>query len=301
MAFKNALKNLIAHFGVVWALLLYIAIFALIITGLGLPFLLPIMRAFGDAGVFDGIGAAFSSILGEGGWSGFWEGLYSVYRDTVELYTNNDAVASLTLTFFIIIVVIAFRFFLGLHEIPLATVLDGKMSCNAVYGLGGKFFSTLWVSARFSAAKMLVTTVYDAILAAAIFGLGKLIGMNVVLPFVLILVFAVLVGLRCGLTSCWAASVVNGSGIIAGFAESVKLFFKNFGHVFSTYFVTVLLVFAAGLFITVFTLGAGLIIVVPFVLSYFAYINITVYYNKTGRRYYIDGDVFTPPATEIKR
>ncbi len=96
--------------------------------------------------------------------------------------------------------------------------------------------------------------------------------------------------------SCWAACTVNGDGVIKGFARSVKLCFKHFGSIYSTYLVTSFLVMAVGLFITVFTLGAGLIIVLPFAAAYFAYIDITEFYNKTGRRYYIDGVVFTPPV-----
>ncbi len=296
MAFKNALKNLVAHFGVVWSLLLYITVFAALITGLSLPFILPIARAFGEAGVFDGIRAAFSSLFGEDGWNALWNGLYSVYGEIAGVFKANDTLASLTMAFLIFVAVIAFRFFLGLYAIPLATVLDGRMSCNASYGLGGKFFSTLWLSARFSAAKMLITTLYDVALALVIYGLGRLIGMTVALPFVLMLALLVLVALRSSLMSCWAACTVNGDGVIKGFARSVKLCFKHFGSIYSTYLVTSFLVMAVGLFITVFTLGAGLIIVLPFAAAYFAYIDITEFYNKTGRRYYIDGVVFTPPV-----
>lgn len=295
MAFKNALKNLIAHFGVVWSLLLYITLFAALITGLSLPFILPIARAFGEAGVFDGLRSAFSSLLGEGGWNALWDGLYAVYGDIVGVFKDNDTVASLTMAFLIFVVIVAFRFFLGLYAIPLTTVMDGKMSCNANYGLGGKFFSTLWLSVRFSASKMLVTSVYDVALGFLIYGLGRLIGMTVALPFVLILVLLVFVALRSSLFSCWAACAVNGDGVIKGFVHSLKLCFKHFGSIYSTYFVTSLLVMAVGLFITVFTLGVGLVIVCPFAAAYFSYIDITEFYNKTGRRYYVDGVVFTPP------
>lgn len=296
MAFKNALKNLVAHFGVVWSLLLYITVFAALITGLSLPFILPIARAFGEAGVFDGFRNAFSSLFGDGGWNALWDGLYAVYGDVVSVFEDNDTVASLTMAFLIFVVIIAFRFFLGLYTVPLATVLDGRLSCNANYGLGGKFFSTLWLSVRFSAAKMLITTVYDVALGFLLYGLGRLIGMTMALPFVLMLILIVLFALRSSMLACWAACAVNGDGVLKGFLHSVKLCFKHFGSVYSTYFVTSLLVMAIGMFITVFTLGVGLVIMLPFAAAYFAYIDITEFYNKTGRRYYVDGVVFTPPV-----
>ncbi len=160
MAFKNAFKNLIAHFGTVWAVLLYITVFSAIIIGLSLPFILPIANAFADAGVFTGISEAFSVLMSDGGWNGFWDCLYGVYDNVVSVFQNNSRVASLTMLFLIFIVSVAFRFFFGLYEIPLATVIDGRMSCNAKYGLGGKFFSTLPVSVIYSIAKMPISPVF---------------------------------------------------------------------------------------------------------------------------------------------
>lgn len=300
MAFKNALKNLVAHFGVVWALLLYIFLFAVLIAGLSLPFIMPIARAFGHAGVFAEVRGAFSALFGEGGWQDFWGGLYNAYMEVIGVFESNDTVVSLTMAFLIFVVIIAYRFFLGLYTVPLATVLDGKLSCNASYGLGGKFFSTLSTSARFSAMKMLVTTAYDALIGLIVYGLGRLIGMNIVLPFVLILVLLVLLAFKYAALACWAPCTVNGDGVIKGFVHSLKIGFKHFGSFYSTYFVTSLLVMAIGMFIAVFTLGVGLIIVVPFAAAYYAYIDITEFYNKTGRRYYIDGTVYNPPVAPEK-
>lgn len=299
MAFKNAFKNLIAHFGIVWALLLYILICSAVIVGLSLPFIMPIADAFGQAGVFDGIGKAFSALFNEGGWNGFWDGMYAVYVSIVSVFRSNGRVASLTMLFLIFIVIVAFRFFFGLYEIPLATVLDGRMSCNAQYGFGGKFFSTLSVSVRYSLAKMPITIAFDAATIGAIYGIGVAIGMNVVLPFAVILVLIVFWSFKSSLIACWAPSIVNGDGVIKGFVRSAKICFKRFGSIYSTYFVTRLLIFACALFVTVFTLGVGLLIALPFSIACFSYLNITEYYNKTGKRYYIDNVVFTPP-TDVK-
>ena len=294
MSFKNALKNLIAHFGVVWSILLYLVICSAIIVGLSLPFILPIADAFRAAGVFEGIGKSFTALMGDGGWNAFWDGMYGVYQSVLHVFDNNDRVASLTTMFLIWVLLIAFRFFFGLYEIPLATVLDGRMSCNARYGFGAKFISTLGVSVRFSLAKMPIMIAADAITFGVIYGLVLLIGMNVALPFVVILVILIMRAFRSSLTACWAPCVVNGMGVIRGFARSCEICFKRFGSIYSTYIIMWLIVIALGLFITVFTLGVGLIVAVPLFMSCLAYIGITVYYNKTGKRYYIDGNVFTP-------
>lgn len=298
MSFKNAFKNLIAHFGTVWAVLLYLIICSAIIVGLSLPFILPIWRAFERAGVLDGIGGAFTSLMGDGGWNAFWDGLFDVYQNIVSVFTDGRMV-SLATMFVIFVMLVAFRFFFGLYEIPLATVLDGEMSCNANYGFSGKFISMFSVSVRFSLAKMPIMIAIDAATFGIIYGLTSLIGMSVALPFVVILVIVVMRSFRSSLTACWAPCVVGGMGVLKGFARSCEICFKRFGSIFSTYIIMWLLIVAFGLFVTIFTLGVGLIVAFPFCMCILAYIGITVYYNKTGKRYYIDGTVFTPPTENL--
>lgn len=295
MSFKNAFKNLITHFGVVWSILLYLCVCVAIIVGLSLPFILPIKTAFEKAGVFAGINDAFSALLNDGGWKGFWDCLYVVYDRLVGVFENNDRMVSLTMSFVILVLIVAFRFFFGLYEIPLATVLDGRMSCNAEYGFGGKFFSTLPTSVLFSLAKMPIMFVFDALLFGIAYGLGMWLGLNVVLPVMLMLEMFVLRALRSSLMACWAPCVAGGSGVIKGLARSIEICFKRFGSIFSTNVIVWLLIVSFGAFVTVFTLGVGIMVVVPFSMAELAYTGITLYYAKTGKRYYIDGTVYTPP------
>lgn len=296
MSLKNALKNLIAHFGTVWSVLLYITVFGAVLIGLSLPFLLPIADIFAEAGVFQGISDAFSSLFGDGGWTGFTTGLSAVFAEVQSVFTNNDRVATLTMWFLIFVATVAFRFFFGLYEIPLATVIDGRMSCNASYGFGGKFISMLGVSVRFSLAKMPITIAYDVATFGTIYGLIALMGMNVVLPFAVILVFLLFRAFRSSMFACWAPCVVEGTGIIRAFGRSCEICFKRFGSIYSTFIVMWMLVIAFGMFLTIFTLGVALIVAVPFIMAAFGNIGTTIMYNKCGKRYYIDGTVYTPPT-----
>ena len=200
------------------------------------------------------------------------------------------------MAFLIAVVVVCCRFFLGLYEIPLTTVIDGQLSANCKYGFGGKFFSTFWVSVRFSFAKMLYTTAFDSLPMLAMYGAGKGMGMSVGLPFVIMAILLVLVSFRFALTASWATCVVNSDcGVIVGFARSCKICFKHFGAIYSTYFMSFMLMFAVGALIIILTLGVGVVVVLPFGACYISYLNVTQYYNKSGMRYYVDSAVFTPP------
>lgn len=300
MSFKNALKNLVAHFGTVWALLLYILLFASIMAGVSLPFVLPIMRALGKAGVFADIKHGFSAMFEGGGFGALWSGLAAAYASTVRAFDGNDQIATLATVFLFTIVLVAFRFLLGLYEIPLTTVLDGRMSCNAKYGLCGKFFSTLWLSVRYSFAKMLFTLLFDGVVGLLIYAVACGVGVSWALLFISVPIVLIMSALRFSIVACWAPCVVGGEcGVAAGFFRSAKLFFKNFATFYSSYFVSLILIFALGVFITLFTLGIGLLIVLPIAANYISYLNITEYYNKRGKRYYVDGKVFTPPQDDF--
>ncbi|MCH5160911.1 MAG: hypothetical protein J1G04_02660 [Clostridiales bacterium] len=296
MSFKNALKNLVAHFSIVWSLLLYIVIFAAVIIGLSLPFIMPIADAFADAGVFVSISSSFRVLFNGGGWDGLWNGLYGAYYSVRDVFASNSRVASLMMGFAISILVVLFRFFLGLYEIPLTTVIDGHMSANCKYGFGGKFFSTLSVSVRYSFIKMLYTTFFDSVIVLVLYGIGKGMGMSFGLPFVVTLVLLLLGSLRFSLVSSFAPIVASGEcGIMVGFARSCKICFKHIGSIYSTYFISFLLLLAVGTLIILLTFGVGAIFVLPFGACYVSYLNVTQYYNKSGKRYYVDSAVFTPP------
>lgn len=299
MSFKNALKNLVAHFGVVWSVLLYMVLFAALITGLSMPFIMPIQRAFAQAGVFENLSRAFSALFNDGDWVAFWDLLYAIYESIVGVFASNAGIKSLSTAFLIFVVVVSFRFFLGLYEIPLASVLNGRLSCNSNFGLSGKFFSELIPSVKYSFFKMLYTIIFDAAIFLLIFAVIKAIGMSIVLPFLLVFILLVFGAFRYTVAACWAPAVVNGNGVIKGFARSVTIAFKRFGSIYSTYFIALTLMFALGAFITLFTFGIGLIIVLPICVTYVSYLNITVFYTKTGKRYYVDGIVVTPSTENV--
>lgn len=296
MAFKNALKNLVAHFGIVWSLLLYIVIFAAVIIGLSLPFLLPIHRAFETAGVYGYISGAFSDLLNSGNWQGLVDGISSGVSAVEHVLNTDSGLASILVVYLLSIAIVVFRFFLGLYEIPMATVLDGHMSCNARYGFAGKFFSTLSVSVRYSMTKMVYTVAFDVVIGFVVYGIRQATGFNIGLAVLACFVFICFGALRFSIVACWAPCVASGEyGILRGFVKSAQICFKRFGSIYSTYFVSLTLIMAIGVFLSIFTLGVGLVIVLPLSACYTSYLNVTEYYNKTGKRYYVDEAVFTPP------
>ena len=95
----------------------------------------------------------------------------------------------------IFVFIFAFRFILGLYEIPLTVVIEGFMSSNARMGFTGRFISNIGKSSRFVLVKMLYTVVFDIVILFSVYWLFELFNLSVVkyfAPFIIVFPSAVL-------------------------------------------------------------------------------------------------------------
>lgn len=300
MSFKNAVKILIAKFGLVWIVLLYLVIFSAIIASLSITFVIPVVRAFQAAGIGGQFTALFNSIMNGDTVSG-WFTVIKEIVDNVGNVLKTDFSAMLNSTLFLVLVLtLASRFLVGLYELPLVAVLEGAMSSNARIGFMGRFISKLGVSCRFVLAKMLYTILYDGVFYTVIyfmFGLFDVKGLALFAPFIIMFAFILLIAARYTVISMWAPSVVvGGKKIFPGLFASVKKTFRNFGAVYSTFVISWTIIIALNVLVGLFTFGAGLLITIPVSMVFINILNMTVYYGKNGKRYYADSTIVTPPA-----
>lgn len=299
MSFKNAVKILLSKFGLVWAVLLFLLVLIALMACLSVSFIIPIINSLRDAGVGDMITKLFSSIV-EGGWdpSGWMEQIRDVMTLSTTTITGNVA-ARVSTIFLAIIFIFAYRFFVGLYELPLISVLEASMSNNARIGFMGSFISRLGISCRFTLCKMIYTIAYDIILYAilyAAFGLFSVPGLGILAPFIIMMLFILLNAFRYSVISMWAPAVIVGKmPIFAAFGFSVVRGFKNFYSVFSSFLVAWILIVALNLLLGIFTFGAGLLLTVPVSMLFLSILDMTLYYGKNSKRYYVDSAVFTPP------
>lgn len=301
MAFKNAFKMILSKFGYVWVLLLYIVIAGAIVTGLSVPFAVPVVRAFRQAGVGKMISTLYANVThmrNAETWAAQLGEIWRVMRTT--LVSDRTAVIN-TVLLFSLVLTVAYRFVIGLYELPLCIVLEGAMSSNARIGFVGRFISGIGKSACFVLVKMLYTIVADALICGSVYGVLKLCGalhLRLLAPFAVTIVLLILLGLRYTFICMWAPDIaVRDRGIFASFAFSCKRAAKHFGSVFSSYLCAWTVIIAFNFLLGVFTFGAGLILTVPLSVLFLRLLNMTVYYGKNGKRYYVDyATVVTPPV-----
>ena len=302
MSFKNAVKILLSRFGLVWTLLLYVVIFTCVIGSLSVTFIIPIVRALEEAGIGDSVSALFNSILAGDSMRQWFEQLKAILDTAVSVFRTNYAARFNSSLLVILVFVLAGRFLVGLYELPLIKTLEASMSSDVKIGFTGCFISKLGISCRFTLAKMIYTILYDSAMYSvlyAMFGLFSVKGLGILAPSLIMLAFIALNALRYGIISMWAPSViVDGRKIFPSFFSGARRAFANFGAIYSSFFVSWLLIVALNALVGLFTFGVGLLITVPVSMAFISILNMTVFYGKNGRRYYADSSVVYPKGSE---
>lgn len=297
MTFKNAFKLLLSKFSCVWSILLYVIILLVILTSLGLTFILPVYHAFSDAGVGIMVGELIASVLDGASLTSIFESVRFIFDAIGKVFADKPEAATNSALFVVLVLTVAYRFILGLYELPLVAVIQGFMSDNARYGYTSRFVSQLGRSVLFSVVKMLFMTIYDTLMHLAVYGVGLLVsGCGVIfVPFAAMLVYIILLSLRYSLIASWSpAVVVGGKGIFSGLTYSIKFAAKSFGSIYLTFMMVWIMIIAFCSLIGIFTFLVGLIIAIPVCMFFINLLNMTFYYGRNGKSYYIDGAVYDP-------
>lgn len=297
MAVKNAVKILISRFGVVWGIMLFVAVYLLILVSFSLIFILPIIAAFRDAGLMENIkelfDLAFDDVLTLNNLN---QSLKAVWDSIIEVYKGNAGVKVNTILLITLSFTLLNKFVLGFYEIPIIDVLRHKMSYNATIGFFGRFIANLRVSAIFTLIKMIYTIVADIIIFSILFGIIRLWGINSILtlflPFIIVFMFILLQALRYSLIAVWTPSVlVDKQQIIPSFFASVRSCFCNFGRTFGGFIIAWTLIFVVNFLFGILTFGAALVLTIPLSMAFICTLNMTIYYSNTGRKYYITNEI----------
>lgn len=297
MSFKNAFKILISRFSYVWVVLLYIILLLVIVGSLGLTFLRPVYEAFSDAGVWSQIGETVRALVSEGSLTKTVESAGKVLNTVRDIFVAKPQTYVNSMLFVILIATFAYRFIMGLSELPLVSVINGMMSDNAKYSFSSKFVSHLGKSAYFSLIKMLIMVAYDSLMYTALFLAVKFVyGIGTILvPFAFMFVLIIFLTFRYTLISAWTPyMIVEKKGVIKSFGKSVVFGFRHFAPLFSTWMITWVLIISINFLVGLFTFFVGLIVTVPLSVYFVSLINMTFFYGRKKLTYYIDGNLFIP-------
>lgn len=297
MSFKNAFKLLLSKFRYVWTILAYLAVMFIVLLSLGLTFLLPVIRALIAAGVGDMLNAALVTFLNGGTILGLFTAFGEVLVTVKNVFATDAKTFVNSMLFVVLVATVAYRFLMGLYELPLVSVIQGFMSDNARYSYMTKYVALFGTSVKFSLVKMLVMTVYDSLMYVVTFYITRFCSAISLILAPTALTFSLLIFLsfRYALISAWSpAVVVEGKKIFPALWISIKHAFRHMGSLFSLFFIVWLIAFALNVFVGIFTFGVGLLVSAPATMFFINLVNMTFYYGRAGKSYYVDGVVFNP-------
>lgn len=297
MSFKNAFKLLLSKFRYVWTILAYLAVMFIVLLSLGLTFLLPVIRALTAAGVGDMLNAALVTFLNGGTILGLFTAFGEVLVTVKNVFATDAKTFVNSMLFVVLVATVAYRFLMGLYELPLVSVIQGFMSDNARYSYMTKYVALFGTSVKFSLVKMLVMTVYDSLMYVVTFYITRFCSAISLILAPTALTFSLLIFLsfRYALISAWSpAVVVEGKKIFPALWISIKHAFRHMGSLFSLFFIVWLIAFALNVFVGIFTFGVGLLVSAPVTMFFISLVNMTFYYDRAGKSYYVDGVVFNP-------
>jgi membrane protein len=303
VSFKNAFKLLLSRFSCVWVILLYLTVMFVVLLSLGLTFLLPVIRSFSAAGIGDMFNKAILSLLNGASIAETLARLSAIGEEIRIIFSTDRNTFLNSALFVVLVATVAYRFIMGLYELPLVSVIQGIMSDNARYGYMARYVSLMGKSVLFSLVKMLVMTLYDSIMYVSVFYLTKLAGyVSLILsPFAFMLSLLLLLSLRYSLIAGWSpAVIVDGKKIFPALWFSVKQAFAHFGSIFSMYLIVWVIIIAFNFIIGTFTFLAGLLVTVPVSMFFINLLNMTFYYGRSGKSYYVDNGVYTPETFKNK-
>jgi len=290
----------------VWRVALYLLIALVIIGAVGTAVLIPVgVRVFHNE-YFTEEFAALTQIMRDGGsLADLFEGVREFGRYFFEV-VGHSVGSIISLAFFAVVVVgILSRFLLGLYELPLTEVMESYLTSNAKISFMGRIVASMGRSSKLVFFKSLFLLAYDIVMVVIVFGALNLLLVHA--PSVRFLAEFTAMVLLIGLLACRSTLVANWTPLIVvdkikphkALGASFGAAFGSFGKLYSNYLVIWVCIIIINYIAAVYTFGAALIITLPLSAVFVKIFNIVYFFNKTNRRYYINGEIFAP-AGEVE-
>lgn len=215
--------------------------------------------------------------------------VYNIWNKIVDSFTPKMFT---TIVVVLVVFLILAKFIYSLAYISYSDIINNFMSSNARYGFISNFISNLKRSLLYGLLSLVTIFPYElAVLVSGYFiyvGLSKITSFLIALPILMIYI-CILMSLKSTIFSGWLPGMVrDNKKIHVALRESTSSIKKIFISAFGIYIVAY---FLAAMFIVlsiISTFGAGVIISVPTVITFFITLESVIYYNATNHRYYIN-------------
>ena len=295
MAIKSTAGIFISKFGLVYKIIVYFLIVVLIVGAIAFavahPALQSLLDKVGDAGFIQHAKSGFAKFIrGNEGFSEEFQAAYDSFGELEEtLHTAKTEWTKLTVTFFIAFAVITYL--LALNCLPFSDILRNFMSSRSEFGFMSNLVANAGRAALYALLfTLIVFTSHVAIIVLAVFVFFKLYAKIGFLAFsVSYLILTLLFALKSTVFAGWLpATVTENVGVIKGFGIGIRAIGRRFMRSFWTFvFLNWILTAVISLF-GILTFGVGFVIAIPSAFIMYRIVELVLYYDACGYRYYVD-------------
>lgn len=309
MIFKNAFHLLVDNFKLNYKMLLYKLVVAVITIALGAALLYPTLNSLFTSAPF----RELADLLKE-----FFRALISGNTEFLSSFTETlQAKVSALLAylqentpnvvFFFVslaVVVLVGRFLDGIGNVVFGCLLDDKMSSYAKTPFFTSYISNLGKAALWQVIYVPVTFVYDLLMVAVCY-IFFLVLLNVISAGIVAALAALMLSVTLLLASqavkltlfndMAPALVSDKMRLRAALKKGFSYKKERFGGLFSTYFITCVLIMSINVLCGLATVGAALLITVPMSFLMLTSIQYVSYYTANAKKYFLAEDNIVKP------
>lgn len=295
MAIKHTTGIFISKFGLVYKIIVYFLIVVLIVGAISFavahPALKSLFEKVGDTGFVQHAKSGIGKLVrGNSDFLVEFQAAYDSFEELASTLRNEKAEwAKLTVTFFVSFAVITYL--LALSFLPFSDILRNFMSSKSEYGFMSNLVANGGRAALYALFYTLVVfTSQIAITALSVFVFLKLVPKIGVLALTVgYLILTLLSGLKSTIFSGWLpATVTENVCVFKGFVVGIRAVGKKFLRSFWTFvflsWIMTYLILSFGIL----TFGVGLIIAVPSLFIMYRIVELVLYFDVCGYRYYVD-------------
>lgn len=297
--FKNSVKLFIANFSVFWKLLLY----KIIAIGICVLLLIPTFSSWGhvlnSVDFFAGLGnfantTMFSSV------TSFFEQLFilvDTFLKAIGLLLSYNLFSFIYST---VIVLFVLPFLMELSAIPTGEGLYSYMASLSKSSFVGTLIAKMGKSMFYALLRTLCTLPFIALMGVTLYYMLSLVTINslwaIFVPVMVVIYFSIMTALMITFFSGWMpATVVFDISPINGMKKGFKAVFRRFFRVFSSILMIIIITTMFTFMFTTFSL----FILVPLCSVCVVMLEMVMFFESQGMRYYVDLDsIVTPKKLE---
>lgn len=295
MMFKNSVKLFLANFSVFWKLLVY----KLLIIGITVVLFLPVMSAWISSFNSLNMVSVFNEFLNstlivniQNMLSSLYVLVETIINAVVVLFQSN--VFAVVYTFFLLFLLMPFL--MGLSSIPTGESIYSYMSSLTKSSFTSNFVSKLGSSCVYSIYRTLINLPFLMVVLAGVYGilrltlLGEMV--RIFVPLILVVFLLVVYSLMTTTFAGWMPScVVNKSTASKSFKKGFKAVSRRYFRVLSS----IIMIYLIAICLFCMISAYSLIILIPLVNATIIMLEMVMFFESQGMRYYVDLDNVVSP------